>query len=252
MISKTEAAIALSGFEFVEVLERSLVNGLIGQNEGATRAEAAWLLEIDELERGKLERVEALLEHEEIWELVAQGWFSVAMIKPRLDGIEKNEVYGSDEMIAEAVKEMATNKGFEWLFELNVVFDRDDMAIFYGEVGRGMIDRGKLEGWEDFQTKMGQGAVTVMLLVDSPDDGKSMDVKWREAIGATNPAEAAEGTIRKRFGADVGSNVVHGSDLVSGSVRREMKWVLAKVKSMRGDDSMRQEMAREAREKYGL
>ena len=36
--------------------------------------------------------------------------------------------------------------------------------------------------------------------------------KWREVIGATNPAEAAEGTIRKEFALSIGENSVHGSD----------------------------------------
>lgn len=35
---------------------------------------------------------------------------------------------------------------------------------------------------------------------------------FRTLIGATNPAEAAEGTIRKKFAASVGENAVHGSD----------------------------------------
>jgi nucleoside-diphosphate kinase len=36
--------------------------------------------------------------------------------------------------------------------------------------------------------------------------------KWREVMGATNPANAAEGTIRKRFGTAIDRNCVHGSD----------------------------------------
>ncbi len=36
--------------------------------------------------------------------------------------------------------------------------------------------------------------------------------KWREVIGATNPADAAEGTIRKQFATSMGENAVHGSD----------------------------------------
>jgi nucleoside-diphosphate kinase len=36
--------------------------------------------------------------------------------------------------------------------------------------------------------------------------------KLREAMGATNPANAAEGTIRKRFAASIERNCVHGSD----------------------------------------
>src|SRR6266498_1043561 len=35
---------------------------------------------------------------------------------------------------------------------------------------------------------------------------------FRELIGATNPAQAAEGTIRKLYAASVGENAVHGSD----------------------------------------
>ncbi|MCC7309191.1 MAG: nucleoside-diphosphate kinase [Acidobacteria bacterium] len=35
---------------------------------------------------------------------------------------------------------------------------------------------------------------------------------WRDLMGATNPAEAAEGTIRKDFAASIGENAVHGSD----------------------------------------
>lgn len=35
---------------------------------------------------------------------------------------------------------------------------------------------------------------------------------FRTLIGATNPAEAAEGTIRKQFAANIGENAVHGSD----------------------------------------
>ncbi|MCM5528265.1 MAG: nucleoside-diphosphate kinase [Chitinophagaceae bacterium] len=35
---------------------------------------------------------------------------------------------------------------------------------------------------------------------------------FRELIGATNPAQAAEGTIRKQFAASIGENAIHGSD----------------------------------------
>ena len=36
--------------------------------------------------------------------------------------------------------------------------------------------------------------------------------KWRDLMGATNPAQAAEGTLRKLYGASVGENATHGSD----------------------------------------
>ena len=37
-------------------------------------------------------------------------------------------------------------------------------------------------------------------------------LKWRDLMGATNPAEATEGTLRKEFGASIGENATHGSD----------------------------------------
>tara|TARA_B100001146_G_C15948270_1_gene334403 strand:- start:180 stop:581 length:402 start_codon:yes stop_codon:yes gene_type:complete len=36
--------------------------------------------------------------------------------------------------------------------------------------------------------------------------------KWRDVIGATNPEEAIDGTIRAQFGTNTGNNAVHGSD----------------------------------------
>jgi len=41
----------------------------------------------------------------------------------------------------------------------------------------------------------------------------------REIMGATNPAEAAEGTLRKLFGDSMGENAVHGSDSAESAAR---------------------------------
>ena len=54
---------------------------------------------------------------------------------------------------------------------------------------------------------MTEGPVVVMVL-EAPDAIK----KWRDTMGATNPANAAEGTIRKRFASGIERNCVHGSD----------------------------------------
>ena len=43
-------------------------------------------------------------------------------------------------------------------------------------------------------------------------EGDNAVAKYREVMGATNPADAAEGTIRKDFALSVGENSVHGSD----------------------------------------
>jgi nucleoside-diphosphate kinase len=36
--------------------------------------------------------------------------------------------------------------------------------------------------------------------------------KWREVMGSTDPKKAAEGTVRKQYGTDIGRNASHGSD----------------------------------------
>ena len=43
-------------------------------------------------------------------------------------------------------------------------------------------------------------------------EGRAAVAKYREVMGATNPAEAANGTIRKLFARSIGENSVHGSD----------------------------------------
>ncbi len=43
-------------------------------------------------------------------------------------------------------------------------------------------------------------------------EGENAIARYREVMGATNPANAAEGTIRKLFALSVGENTVHGSD----------------------------------------
>ena len=54
---------------------------------------------------------------------------------------------------------------------------------------------------------MTRGPVVVSVL-----EGEDAIARYRELMGATDPAKAAEGTIRKAFGTNVGENAVHGSD----------------------------------------
>ena len=56
----------------------------------------------------------------------------------------------------------------------------------------------------DFMTS---GPVVVQVL-----EGDNAVQRYRDVMGATNPANAAEGTIRKQFSESVGENTVHGSD----------------------------------------
>lgn len=54
---------------------------------------------------------------------------------------------------------------------------------------------------------MSSGACIVLAL-----EAEGAILKWRDLMGATNPAEAAAGTMRKEFGASIGENATHGSD----------------------------------------
>jgi len=54
---------------------------------------------------------------------------------------------------------------------------------------------------------MTSGPVVVQVL-----EGENAVARYREVMGATNPAQAADGTIRKLFARSVGENSVHGSD----------------------------------------
>ena len=61
--------------------------------------------------------------------------------------------------------------------------------------------------FKDLVTFMTSGPVVLMVL-----EGENAIAKNREVMGATNPANAAPGTIRKDFATDVEKNTVHGSD----------------------------------------
>ena len=54
---------------------------------------------------------------------------------------------------------------------------------------------------------MTRSPVVVMCL-----EGENAIAKYRDVMGATDPAKAAEGTIRKKFGANIGENACHGSE----------------------------------------
>ena len=61
---------------------------------------------------------------------------------------------------------------------------------------------------------MSSGPVVVMVL-----QGDGAIAQWRDLMGATDPAKAAPGTIRKEFGLDVEKNATHGSDAPDTAAR---------------------------------
>jgi nucleoside-diphosphate kinase len=75
-----------------------------------------------------------------------------------------------------------------------------DAECFYA------VHRGKpfYDSLTDF---MSSGSVVVLCL-----EREEAIAKWREVMGATNPANAADGTLRKLYAVDIEKNSVHGSD----------------------------------------
>jgi len=61
--------------------------------------------------------------------------------------------------------------------------------------------------FDSLTTFMSSGPIVVMVL-----EGDDAIARLRTVMGATNPANAAEGTIRKRFATGIEYNVIHGSD----------------------------------------
>ena len=61
--------------------------------------------------------------------------------------------------------------------------------------------------FDELCTFMTRGPVVVVAL-----DRENAVQHWRDVIGATDPAKAADGTLRKLYGTNVGENCAHGSD----------------------------------------
>ena len=59
-------------------------------------------------------------------------------------------------------------------------------------------------------------------------EGENAIAKYREIMGATNPANAAEGTIRKEFALSIGENSVHGSDAPE-TAAQEIKYFFSDI-----------------------
>jgi nucleoside-diphosphate kinase len=115
---------------------------------------------------------------------------TLAIIKP--DAVEKNAIGAITARIEE--------EGFRILGMRLVHMSERDAQGFYA------VHRER-PFFNDLVSFMSSGPAVVIAL--ERDDAIN---KWREVIGATNPADATDGTIRKRFASNIERNAVHGSD----------------------------------------
>ena len=74
--------------------------------------------------------------------------------------------------------------------------------------------------------------------------GDNIVARARDAMGATDPADAADGTIRKKYGKQISDNAIHGSDTEPGSAKREVEihfpegsYTCFNVRRTRGDST---------------
>jgi len=63
------------------------------------------------------------------------------------------------------------------------------------------------------------GAMTASPIVIMALEKDNAVVAWRDLMGATNPKDAAAGTVRALFGANIGANAAHGSDSLASAAR---------------------------------
>ena len=115
---------------------------------------------------------------------------TLSIVKP--DGVEKN-------VIGEVISRFEKN-GLKIVALKRIKLTKSDAEGFYAV----HKERPFFGSLTDF---MSRGPVVVLVL-----EGENAISKNREIMGATNPEEAAEGTIRKDFATNIEENTVHGSD----------------------------------------
>ncbi|GAM99675.1 nucleoside diphosphate kinase [alpha proteobacterium U9-1i] len=105
---------------------------------------------------------------------------------------------------------------------INAVIEESGLRIIAQK--RVRLSEGQAEGFyavhkerpffRDLVNFMISGPVVIQAL-----EGDNAVAKYRDVMGATNPANAAEGTIRKRFAESIEANSVHGSDSLENAER---------------------------------
>ncbi|MCC6861287.1 MAG: nucleoside-diphosphate kinase [Bryobacterales bacterium] len=101
---------------------------------------------------------------------------------------------------AGAILTLIEKAGFKILAMRMMHLNRQQAEGFYD------VHRGK-PFFESLVKFMTEGRIIVLAL-----ERENAILKWREVMGATNPVNAAEGTIRKLYGASIERNAAHGSD----------------------------------------
>ena len=120
---------------------------------------------------------------------------TLSIIKP--DAVERN--------LDNEIKEMFKNNGFSIVNEKKIQIEKSEAEKFY------KVHETK-PFYNDLCAYLSSGPIVVMTL-----EKDNAVLANRELMGATNPIEAKEGTIRKKYGISIDKNSVHGSDSVENA-----------------------------------
>jgi nucleoside-diphosphate kinase len=120
---------------------------------------------------------------------------TLSIIKP--DAVERN--------LDSEIKEIFTMNGFKIIKEKKIQIEKSEAEKFY------KVHETK-PFYNDLCSYLSSGPIVVMVL-----EKENAVIGNRELMGATNPKEAKEGTIRKKYGISIDKNSVHGSDSVENA-----------------------------------
>ena len=120
---------------------------------------------------------------------------TLSIIKP--DAVERN--------LENEIKEMFQNENFIILREKKIQIDKSEAEKFY------KVHETK-PFYNDLCEYLSSGPIVAMIL-----EKKNAVVDNRKLMGATNPKDAEDGTIRKKYGISIDKNSVHGSDSVENA-----------------------------------
>ena len=120
---------------------------------------------------------------------------TLSIIKP--DAVERN--------LSEEIKNEFKRNGFTIKEEKKLHLEKSEAEKFY------LVHQSK-PFYNDLCDYLSSGPILVMVL-----EKENAVIANRELMGATNPSEANEGTLRKKYGISIDKNSVHGSDSIDNA-----------------------------------
>ena len=120
---------------------------------------------------------------------------TLSIIKP--DAVERH--------LEDEIKQMFLEKGFKIIKEKKIQIEKTEAELFY------QVHQTK-PFYSDLCTYLSSGPIVVMII-----EKENAIKENRNLMGATNPKDADEGTIRKKYGISIDKNSVHGSDSVENA-----------------------------------